>query len=75
MSAPTPVIRPVVPGTSDLTAVTAIMEHYVEHTVATFNEIPPSAEDWARLVRALTGGLDDRLIRYVTVEPAGTPTT
>lgn len=40
-------IRSVDPG-SDLAAVTAIMAHYVEHTVATFNEIPPSVEDWAR---------------------------
>jgi L-amino acid N-acyltransferase YncA len=43
-----PIIRPVVPDSSDLAAVTAIMAHYVEHTVATFTEIPPSVEDWAQ---------------------------
>ncbi|WP_242504557.1 GNAT family N-acetyltransferase [Promicromonospora panici] len=42
------IIRPVVPSNSDLVAVTAIMAHYVEHTVATFNEIPPTTDDWAQ---------------------------
>lgn len=42
------------PGSADLTAVTAIMAHYVEHTVATFAEIPPSAEDWAQRHAELT---------------------
>ena len=41
-------IRSVDPGSSDLATVTTIMEHYVEHTVATFNEVSPSAEDWTR---------------------------
>lgn len=49
-----PIIRPVVPGSADLTAVAAIMAHYVEHTVATFTEIPPSAEDWAQRHAELT---------------------
>lgn len=49
-----PIIRPVVPGSADLAAVTAIMAHYVEHTVATFAEIPPSAEDWAERHAELT---------------------
>jgi len=44
-----------VPGSSDLTAVTAIMAHYVEHTVATFTEVPPSAADWAQRHAELTG--------------------
>jgi phosphinothricin acetyltransferase len=38
----------VVPESSDLTAVAAIMAHYVEHTVATFNEVPPTLEEWER---------------------------
>jgi phosphinothricin acetyltransferase len=49
-----PIIRPVVPESSDLAAVTAIMAHYVEHTVATFTEIPPSAEEWAQRHAELT---------------------
>jgi L-amino acid N-acyltransferase YncA len=48
VSAPPPTIRPVVPDSSDLTAVTAIMAHYVEHTVATFNETSPTVEEWAQ---------------------------
>lgn len=54
MPAPPPIIRPVAPGSSDLVAVTAIMAHYVEHTVATFNETPPSAGDWAQRHAELT---------------------
>ncbi|MDR7383293.1 phosphinothricin acetyltransferase [Promicromonospora iranensis] len=41
-------IRPVALDSADLTAVAAIMEHYVEHTVATFNEIPPTVDDWVQ---------------------------
>jgi L-amino acid N-acyltransferase YncA len=67
MSRPTPVIRPVVPGSSDLSAVTAIMKHYVEHTVATFNEIPPSAEDWAQRYSVLAA----RGLPFLVAEMAG----
>lgn len=54
MSALPPIIRPAVPDSSDLVAVTAIMAHYVEHTVATFNEVPPTAEEWAQRYAELT---------------------
>jgi phosphinothricin acetyltransferase len=46
VSALPPSIRPVAPGSSDLVAVTAIMAHYVEHTVATFSESAPTLQEW-----------------------------
>lgn len=42
------------PDSSDLTAVARIMAHYVEHTVATFSEVPPTVEEWAQRHSDLT---------------------
>ncbi|MEU4890894.1 N-acetyltransferase family protein [Streptomyces sp. NPDC044780] len=40
---------------ADLGAVAAIYAHYVTETVATFEEIPPTDDDWARRLTELTG--------------------
>ena len=44
MAAPQPEIRPAVPA--DAEPVAAIFAHYVRTSVATFEEIPPSAAHW-----------------------------
>ena len=47
MTAPQPVvIRPAIPA--DTEQVAAIFAHYVETSVATFEEVPPTAADWRR---------------------------
>lgn len=66
MTAQPPIIRPVAPRT-DLAAVTAIMQHYVEHTVATFNEIAPTVGDWAQRCSDLA----QRGLPFLVAELAG----
>jgi len=63
----TPTIRPVDPVSGDLAAVAVIMEHYVEHTVATFNETAPSVGDWAERYT----GLAARGLPFLVAELAG----
>ncbi|MBB5789158.1 GNAT family N-acetyltransferase [Jiangella mangrovi] len=46
---------------ADLPAVAAIFAHYVETSVVTFEETPPSAADWARKLR----DLDDRGLPFL----------
>lgn len=67
MSAPESIIRPVVPESADLTAVAAIMEHYVARTVATFNETSPTVGEWAQRHSDLTG----RGLPFLVAELAG----
>ncbi|GAA2315008.1 GNAT family N-acetyltransferase [Nonomuraea roseoviolacea subsp. roseoviolacea] len=40
---------------SDVPAVASIYAHYVEKSVATFDEIPPGVEDWRAKAAAITG--------------------
>ncbi|MFJ4635642.1 GNAT family N-acetyltransferase [Streptomyces hygroscopicus] len=40
---------------ADLGAIAAIFGHYVTQTVATFEEIPPTADDWEHRLVELTG--------------------
>jgi L-amino acid N-acyltransferase YncA len=40
---------------ADMDAVAAIYAHYVDATVATFDEVAPSADDWRRKLSDLTG--------------------
>ncbi|MET7466299.1 N-acetyltransferase family protein [Nonomuraea sp. NPDC005501] len=40
---------------ADLPAVAAIYAHYVDRTVATFDETPPGVEDWRGKTAAITG--------------------
>jgi phosphinothricin acetyltransferase len=44
----TPTIRPATP--TDGPAVAGIFAHYVTNTVATFETVPPSADDWGRRI-------------------------
>jgi L-amino acid N-acyltransferase YncA len=46
LTAPQPVVRPAVPA--DAEQVAAIFAHYVATSVATFEEVPPTAADWRR---------------------------
>jgi phosphinothricin acetyltransferase len=46
LTRPQPVIRPAVPA--DAEQVAAIFAHYVATSVATFEEVPPTAADWRR---------------------------
>lgn len=62
-----PTIRPVVPDSTDLIAVAAIMAYYVEHTVATFNEVPPTLEEWERRHSDLTA----RGLPFLVAETTG----
>jgi phosphinothricin acetyltransferase len=43
------------------------MEHYVEHTVATFNEIPPTVDDWVQR----HADLATRGLPFLVAETAG----
>ena len=52
MPAPKPVVRAAVPA--DAEQVAAIFAHYVTTSVATFEEIPPTAADWQRRLDDLT---------------------
>lgn len=59
-------VRPATP--SDLKAVAGIYAHYVRHSVATFEEIPPTAAHWE-------GRLDDlaeRQLPFLVAESDGT---
>ncbi|MER6947185.1 N-acetyltransferase family protein [Nonomuraea sp. NPDC000554] len=53
MSPPEMAVRPAT--AADLPAVAAIYEHYVAHSVATFEEVPPTVDDWRRRLDELTG--------------------
>ncbi|MGW1956013.1 N-acetyltransferase family protein [Streptomyces sp. NPDC001920] len=46
-------VRPAV--AADLESVADIFAHYVRHTVATFEETPPTVADWERRLEDLTG--------------------
>ncbi|WP_200300988.1 GNAT family N-acetyltransferase [Streptomyces adelaidensis] len=48
-----PTVRPAT--SSDLKAVADIYAHYVRHTVATFEETPPTLPDWERRLADLAG--------------------
>ncbi|MFI2205658.1 GNAT family N-acetyltransferase [Streptomyces sp. NPDC020192] len=65
MTAPQPAVRPATP--SDLKAVADIYTHYVRHSVATFEGIPPTAAAWE-------GRLDDltaRKLPFLVAESDG----
>ncbi|CDR07575.1 GNAT family N-acetyltransferase [Streptomyces iranensis] len=49
---------------ADLDAIAAIFGHYVTETVVTFEETPPTAEDWARRLAELT----DRGLPFLVAE-------
>ncbi|HEX2745290.1 MAG TPA: GNAT family N-acetyltransferase, partial [Streptosporangiaceae bacterium] len=54
MTAPQPVvIRPATPA--DTEQVAAIFAHYVATSLATFEEVPPTAADWRRRLGELSG--------------------
>ena len=53
MPVPQLVVRAAVPA--DLEQVTAIYAHYVTTSVATFEEVPPTAADWRRRLDDLAG--------------------
>jgi phosphinothricin acetyltransferase len=46
LTAPQPVVRPAIPA--DTEQIAAIFAHYVATSVATFEEVPPTAADWRR---------------------------
>ncbi|MEV0826134.1 GNAT family N-acetyltransferase [Nonomuraea rubra] len=52
---------------SDLPAIAAIYAHYVTTTVATFDETPPTADDW----RAKTGGVTGAGLPFLVAEVDG----
>ena len=52
MTAPPPVVRPAIPA--DTEQVAAIFAHYVATSVATFEEVPPTAADWRRRLGELS---------------------
>ncbi len=53
MTAPPSVVRPAAPADADQVA--AIFAHYVTTSVATFEEVPPTAADWRRRLGDLNG--------------------
>ncbi len=53
MTASPPVVRPAAPADADQVA--AIFAHYVATSVATFEEVPPTAADWRRRLGDLAG--------------------
>ncbi|RIQ18925.1 GNAT family N-acetyltransferase [Jiangella rhizosphaerae] len=63
---PTPSIRPA--RSADLPAIAAIFAHYVETSVVTFEETPPTAADWADKL----AGLHDRGLPFLVADTAGT---
>ncbi|MFE3827393.1 GNAT family N-acetyltransferase [Streptomyces sp. NPDC059092] len=68
-SAPQTVVRPAAPA--DLDAVAAIHAHYVLHSVITFEEVPPTADDWLRRFQDFASRDDPFLIAEVAGEVAG----
>ena len=66
MTAPT--IRPAT--RADLACVAEIFTHYVRHTVATFEEVPPTAADWAAKLTDLT----ERDLPFLVAAGSGTVT-
>ncbi|MCF2532006.1 GNAT family N-acetyltransferase [Yinghuangia soli] len=62
MSAESVRIRPAQPA--DLESVAAIYAHYVHESVATFDEVPPTAEDW----RAKAYDLHARRLPFLVAE-------
>ncbi|WP_241564524.1 GNAT family N-acetyltransferase [Nonomuraea polychroma] len=66
---PQAVIRPAVPA--DLKAVAEINAHYVTNTVITFEETPPTVEDWQHKLADLTGRGLPFLVADLSGEVAG----
>jgi len=62
---PVAITRPAAPA--DLPAVAAIYAHYVTHTVATFEEIPPTVAQWRQRLDDLT----DRGLPFLVADQAG----
>ncbi|MDP4509705.1 GNAT family N-acetyltransferase [Nonomuraea turcica] len=62
---PQAVIRPAVPA--DLKAVAEINAHYVTNTVITFEETPPTVDDWHRRLADLT----DRGLPFLVADVSG----
>jgi L-amino acid N-acyltransferase YncA len=60
-----PVVRPAV--AADLEQVASIFAHYVTTSVATFEEVPPTAADWRRRLEELTG----RNLPFLVAEAGG----
>jgi phosphinothricin acetyltransferase len=58
-------VRPA--GVADLDAITRIFTHYVETTVATFNEVPLSRADWERKLADLT----ERKLPFLVADAGG----
>ncbi|MFC7099373.1 GNAT family N-acetyltransferase [Nonomuraea rubra] len=56
---------------SDLPAIAAIYAHYVTTTVATFDETPPTADDWRAKAGGVTGAGLPFLVAEVDGEVAG----
>ncbi|MEU7314830.1 N-acetyltransferase family protein [Streptomyces sp. NPDC007083] len=56
---------------TDLAAVADIYAHYVTHTVVTFDQTPPSADDWRRRFEELSGRGLPFLVAEVGTEIAG----
>ncbi|MFD9689058.1 GNAT family N-acetyltransferase [Kitasatospora sp. NPDC059088] len=69
MTAMEPVIRPATPA--DLGAVAEVYAHYVHHTVATFDEIPPPLAAWRQRLDDLTAQGLPFLVAEVDGEVAG----
>ncbi|MFI6760339.1 GNAT family N-acetyltransferase [Micromonospora sp. NPDC050417] len=69
MSASTALVRPV--GPDDYDAVAAIYAYYVTETVITFDETPPSADDWRRRSETLHAAGMPFLVVEVGGEIAG----
>ncbi|MGA6155713.1 GNAT family N-acetyltransferase [Stenotrophomonas sp. NPDC087984] len=67
MPASTAVIRDATHA--DLGAIAAIFSHYVTETVVTFEEVPPTVDDWARRLADLT----DRGLPFLVAEVAEAP--
>ncbi|MEW2217858.1 N-acetyltransferase family protein [Streptomyces sp. NPDC006990] len=56
---------------ADLAAVADIYAHYVTHTVVTFDQTPPSADDWRRRFEELSGRGLPFLVAELGTEIAG----
>lgn len=69
MPTPEAITRPAAPA--DLPAVAGIYEHYVTHTVATFEETPPTVAQWRQRLDDLTGRGLPFLVADLAGEVAG----